>query len=113
MDIKCCPDCGVSPGLYHSSGCDVEPCPICGHQALSCDCEWNDSTKRIPWTGIWPGKIECQEFGWYTKMVEGIGWVSCDKDDPEASEDLNRLHTDATWDAERQRWVKKAFIREG
>ena len=38
-------------------------------------------------------------------MVDGIGWVSCDKNDPEASEDLNRLYVDATWDTEKQRWI--------
>jgi hypothetical protein len=31
------------------------------------------------------------ELGWYSKFVEGKGWVECSKDDPEASPDLNRV----------------------
>ena len=33
-----CPECGVSYGGIHHVGCDVEECPRCRTQYLSCDC---------------------------------------------------------------------------
>lgn len=34
-----CDDCGAKQGEYHLANCDLERCPICGEQALTCDCE--------------------------------------------------------------------------
>lgn len=33
-----CGDCGARFGYYHHPGCDMEACPKCGNQLLSCDC---------------------------------------------------------------------------
>jgi hypothetical protein len=39
-----CHDCGAVKGEFHVPGCDVERCPACGEQAITCDCEktWNE-----------------------------------------------------------------------
>ena len=34
-----CPDCGVGPCEFHKAGCNIEQCPYCGRQLLSCVCE--------------------------------------------------------------------------
>jgi hypothetical protein len=37
---KRCHDCGIEnkPGNVHHCGCDMERCPKCGGQMISCDC---------------------------------------------------------------------------
>ncbi len=37
-----CGDCGVVEGGVHHYGCDLEECPSCGWQLLSCSCVWDD-----------------------------------------------------------------------
>jgi hypothetical protein len=36
-----CHDCRVSKGQFHVVSCDVEKCPACGGQALSCNCDYD------------------------------------------------------------------------
>lgn len=45
-----CPDCYTPVGEFHKLGCDVERCPTCGQQKLTCGC---DSGHTV-WTGEWP-----------------------------------------------------------
>jgi len=33
-----CHDCNCHPGNYHHPGCDMERCPRCGGQLISCGC---------------------------------------------------------------------------
>jgi hypothetical protein len=44
-DINC-GDCFIKPGGYHHIGCDMEECPACSRQLLSCDCDFTDYVIR-------------------------------------------------------------------
>ena len=36
-----CHDCGAKEGELHNWGCDMEVCPFCGGQLISCGCEYH------------------------------------------------------------------------
>lgn len=36
--MRNCPDCNAEPGAVHSPGCDVERCPMCKMQLITCGC---------------------------------------------------------------------------
>jgi hypothetical protein len=36
--VKTCHDCGVTIWRTHLPGCDMEECPFCRNQLISCDC---------------------------------------------------------------------------
>jgi len=37
-----CGDCGATQGKLHDPGCDVERCPNCSGQAISCSCDYGN-----------------------------------------------------------------------
>src|SRR3954447_9768085 len=37
-----CGDCGVEPGGFHHLGCDLQRCPRCQRQLLSCGCPFDE-----------------------------------------------------------------------
>ena len=108
-----CPDCYVPVGFLHAEGCDVERCLKCGGQRLSCGCRQTKRDRRQRWEGEWPGLDACRKFNLWSKMVpssdrpHGFRWAPCDKDDPEAGEDLNTLAVVCRWDSKKQEWVKR------
>lgn len=104
-----CFDCGTRLATLHKPGCDIEQCPNCGRQFISCPCPPKLKRKRLPWTGEFPGTAECLEFEWYSRWVTGRGWVRCLRDDPGAGPDINRLHEEAQWDRLAGRFVKKTY----
>ena len=109
---KNCPDCHAGLGEIHRDGCDVEACPACGGQLLSCDCpsnspQWKErwEARRIAWSGEFPGVAECREFGWWCQRnPDGPGYVPVPAGTPGAYYNLNKLAVDATWDADAGRW---------
>lgn len=42
-----CHDCDVVKGQFHLIGCDVEHCPKCGGQALSCGCPYPADYRKV------------------------------------------------------------------
>lgn len=117
FEPKACPDCGAEIGQLHAPTCDVEQCPYCGHQLLSCCCDGLGigevpADDRMPWSGRWPGEAECEEFGWFAELVAGSGWKSVEgKPGPSAIPDLNRLHVMARWNRKKKRFVQKTKKR--
>lgn len=106
-----CSDCLAKPGEEHAFGCDQEYCSDCGRQYITCDCNFR-AVPRLPHSVERHGFMECREFGWVLnfKLVEGedgeIVEVDCDKDDPDAFPDLNRLlRKEAVWSKEKKRFV--------
>lgn len=106
-----CPDCDVGVGELHDDGCDIELCPDCGFQRLSCDC-LNITMPRIPWDGEWPNTATCVKLGFWCKVKHGeggksMGWVSCEALDPDARPDYSRLYADCVWDKSLGEFVLK------
>lgn len=50
--LQVCHDCNVKEGEIHEPGCDMETCPICGGQLISCghyEKVMNSKTARVPY----------------------------------------------------------------
>lgn len=47
-DTERCHDCNCKPGELHHSGCDMEECPLCHGQLLSCEDSIYDVIGQIP-----------------------------------------------------------------
>jgi hypothetical protein len=51
-DGDTCGDCGVTEGENHKEKCDMERCPKCGGQFISCDCIFVEQQEKwSSWTG--------------------------------------------------------------
>lgn len=123
-----CKDCGARPGELHASGCDVERCPACGGQAISCTCSDAKFAEhpRLPWTGRWPFYDDCERLGlWCYWGDRATGeqlepavfsgkpgsWFPCDSEHPGARPDMNRLYELGVWDARARQWVLRQSNR--
>ena len=45
-DTVPCHDCRVLRGEFHVPSCDVEECPACGGQLISCDCPFEEREQQ-------------------------------------------------------------------
>jgi hypothetical protein len=61
---------------------------------------------RLPWSGEWPGVAACRDLDLYARFIRGT-WEKCNKEDPEATEDLNSLPRLARWDRDQRCWIAK------
>jgi hypothetical protein len=65
-----CHDCNVAPGGLHHPGCDVERCPRCGGQQVTCACRQPDFS--APASYSLPEVIEpCARKLWEAAQVPG------------------------------------------
>lgn len=103
LDEQACPSCYAPVDVAHSRGCSVARCWVTGHQRGICEQRHDHGTDQ--WGGEFPGKVEAREFGWYARLGSS-GWTPCTADAPGAQPDLNRLMTEARWDALTRRWVR-------
>jgi hypothetical protein len=115
-DVECCARCGrqqvIDNCVYELNGISMlfmestHPEIYTGGPTAVMfevyDAEIEKIGGRLPWTGLWPGVVECREYDFW---CVGPPWVSCSKDTPEATEDLNRLYRETRWDREKRRHV--------
>jgi hypothetical protein len=78
---RICHDCSVKEGEIHSYGCDMERCPFCSYQLISCSCsykllglidgeKYTDATSFLPPKIYYKGLSKKQEEKWLKLLNE-------------------------------------------
>ncbi len=73
---KTCGDCGTKEGQLHILGCDMERCPFCGNQLISCQCGYKKLGIDVS-PGSWAyshGLTEAQQEDW-EKLLSDKGRI--------------------------------------
>ena len=93
---RLCHDCSAKEGELHQYGCDMERCPFCGGQLISCGCceEFSEEEfirglksrgkSRIPWVQIpnlcricglvWPKMFNVPDEEWEKYIISPLQW---------------------------------------
>ena len=80
MEKHKCHDCGVEEGRLHRFGCDMERCPFCGKQLITCNCvyeklnlydknKYDVSTAYLPKDIYENGLTEQQDWNWLSILI--------------------------------------------
>ena len=82
-----CHDCGAEEGQSHEFGCDMERCPFCGSQLISCGCcykhilnvetDWDLPFHGLPEDIYKDGLSKAQEAEWLINLEEEgrVPWI--------------------------------------
>ena len=78
MDIKqeICHDCNVKEGELHELGCDMETCPFCRNQLISCDCCYKLlNIKHTPETWEYHNGLTDEQEEQWSRMLDVKGRI--------------------------------------
>ncbi len=101
MSNKICHDCNAKEGEYHYRGCDMERCPYCGCQLISCGCCYEMLSLDVS-EGTWTyhnGLTTKQEEEWLSLLEEKgrVPWVQDPVLCAKCGEVFPTLFTDDEW----------------
>jgi len=74
MKTQTCHDCGIKEGQLHLEGCDMERCPKCKGQLLSCGCKNINELEREPFFDSGFSCLRCGKFLPELKQVSDQEW---------------------------------------
>lgn len=103
-----CPNCQCGVGYTHRLGCDVEQCPICGHQFNKCSCDAQVVVQfgRSPWSGEWPSTADARRANFYCTYNPTDGSrTPCERNTKFARPDLARVREEGYWVIDDQKFV--------
>lgn len=71
-----CGDCGVREGEFHSPGCDMEICPFCLQQLITCGCCYEHlGLDCSPGTWTWHNGLNKEQNARWSRILEAEGLI--------------------------------------